>query len=340
MIFGKDDVATFISTQESPNGKELVTSKLEKIAGVFFNKISASNGDFLYFSIGVVDENSELKETKTFAAEDSKGFFEAVDYFEGLIQSRTPKEEKNPPSVGFFVLDKRKKLKAYVEGITSDKIEIDSDDIAKVFSPPKTKPFGRLNMFAVDNPKYDIIKQKYALKFDPEKSEDIAKDGVFAYRMTPYESNDSPPPEGGNPPPPPKGVNDDELSAKDIEDENPQDMKGNPKDDGPEDGPKEGPEDGPDGGQPKDGKPADQEGPGQQLQQKSQDEIEDTLNKALNVDDFISGFMRPEIVMNVVGGWSDKMLKDKLYEPFGVSKEVPTSQFKKELRKKIKPYFD
>ena len=76
------------------------------------------------------------------------------------------------------------------------------------------------------------------------------------------------------------------------------------------------------------------------MQQKSQDEIEDTLNKALNVDDFISGFMRPEIVMNVVGGWSDKMLKDKLYEPFGVSKEVPTSQFKKELRKKIKPYFD
>jgi hypothetical protein len=430
MIFNKEDIITFMSSQELPSGeKALVTSKLEQKSGVFFNQVTTSEGQFLYFTIGVVDKDAEYKETKSFNAENAKSFFEAVDYFESLIQSRTPKEEKNPPSVGYFVINKStKKLSAYVIGMGPEPIFIDSEDIAKVFTPPQKKPFGRLDMFAVDKPQYDVIKQKYALKYDAEKSDELGED-FFAYRMTPYQSNeDTEPGEPGEPTPP--DVNDEQLTPEDIEGEDNQNMEGNPQgepgdDDGDQGEDGEGGEPGEDGeggepgedgdggepgedgdggepgedgeggepgedgegGTPSDngqgentddelsertpgdddvnletpqpgeeggqetteggeieggsgGEPGENNNPSQAIANKGRDETESILNEALNVDDFVRGFMDPDIAMSVINAWSPKTLKDKLYGPFGVSRDVPPSQFKRELRKRIKTYFD
>ena len=223
MIFDKNDIAYFEKTESSNSGDLFIKYRLSKSTGVFFNCVeSAETKEFMYFSVGTITSMLNTENTKTFTGDSQADFFAAVDYFEKLIAERKPKEQKSPPSVGYFIYSKTGP--SIVKGITEEPIMIDKIDVYKVFTPPQKKPFGRLDMFAVDDEKYDVIKSKYALKYDEEKTLKYNGDGeedgdFFAYKMTPYNTDEN---EEGDP----KEVNDEDLSAKDIEDEEEKGMKG------------------------------------------------------------------------------------------------------------------
>lgn len=123
----------------------------------------------------------------------------------------------------YFVYDNV--LDPYID-ISNEIITIPYQDIDKVFTPPQTKKFGRLDMTVLDDPKYDVVRSKFALKYNEEKSKEIAEQkgleirDVWAYEMQPY-SNGTPEEEdegGGTPPP---DVNDNQLNQNDIEGEEP-----------------------------------------------------------------------------------------------------------------------
>ena len=226
MIFNKKDIHTFTSTKNENNNKQLITSKLDGPTGVFFNKVSDSTGNVIFFNVGAVNAKSEYVDTKSFDTKTIKSFFEAVSYFEKLIDDRKPKSKPELPSVGFFIYKKNES--GMVVGLTQLPVIIDKKDIAEVFTPPKKKPYGRLNMTEVEGKDYDLIKGKYALRYDEEESERLSKEeSVFAYAMTPYENSVDGPEGGGQTP---KDVNDEKLSQKDIEGEDEKQLKGDDTD--------------------------------------------------------------------------------------------------------------
>ena len=224
MIFKENDIAFFSYRQEVSDGEFIYRSRLHKPSGVFFSMVLDQNKEFRFFSVGYIGKDSELQETKSFEGDTQPSFFDAVRYFEMLVAERTPPPKKDTPFVGYFMYSKTGKC--YITGITDKDIVLTKDEVAKVFSPPKSKPFGRLNMTVLDDPKFDVVSGKFALNFDEEKSDEIStkKDKYFAYRMTPFETSDKDC-SGGNcdNTAPPPDVNDDDLNASDIEDE---DLKG------------------------------------------------------------------------------------------------------------------
>ena len=236
MIFKDNEIAFFSYRQEVSDGEFIYRSRLHKPSGTFFSMVLDENKEFRYFSVGLISKESELEETESFSGDTQKSFFDAVRYFEKLVAERTPPPKKDPPFVGYFMFSKTGKC--YITGITDKDIILTKEEVEKVFSPPKKKPFGRLNMTALDDPKFDVVSGKFALNFDEEKSDEVStkKDEYFAYRMTPYQTSDDDC-SGGNcdNPAPPPDVSDDDLKPSDIEDED--NLKGdNDKNDDSDDG--------------------------------------------------------------------------------------------------------
>jgi hypothetical protein len=195
------------------------------------------------FIVGAFNSNGQLEDKRDYADKTEKDFFEAVKYFEELIKSRQPEGEQAPPAVGKFYFFKKAIGKdAYVAIEGMEDIIIDAADIPTVFSPPKTKPLGRLNLKDSTNPKYDPIKAKFALKYLDDKCQELATANNWnlsdfaVYDMTPYEIGDEnegePPPDEVNP------VNPDDIEDEDLHKQPPEkkpEDKEPKKDDKPDD---------------------------------------------------------------------------------------------------------
>ena len=238
MIFKEKDFS-YLETNEGGIKKEY---RLHKPTGVYFLLVAnlpfILEENFIMFEIGSIDKDGVFVSVKVFSDKNQETFFEAVKYFESLIEKKQPQPEQEDPSVGIFVFLKNEGKTPNPDSfadVFGNKIIIDKDDVEKVFSPPVNKKYGRLNMYAVEEQKYDAIKGKFALKFDQQITDLIAeKTGrlprlgveptVFAYKMTPYETSEN---EGeGGEGETPKGVNDDDLSIEEIEGEDPEEMTG------------------------------------------------------------------------------------------------------------------
>ena len=192
---------------------------------------SLNKKQFLNFEIAQLNTKGEAVDKKTFDGKNQKSFFEAVDYFEELISKRQPQPKQEDPSVGVFVylrnLGGSGQPDSFAE-VFGNKVVITYKDLDKVFTPPVKKPYGKLDMYAVEDPKYDVIKGKFALDFDDKLTDAIgekmgrtSKEEIFVYKMTPYETS-----EGGEQSSAPEGVNEDSLSLDDIEGEEPENMTG------------------------------------------------------------------------------------------------------------------
>lgn len=230
MIFNKTDIIEFLAKEKSGETTILKSTKLHKPTGVYFMASSdEETKKFLYFTIGAMNSKSEPENKKTFEGNAQKDFFAAVDYFEGLIQKRMPDEKQKPPSIGQFVYIKGLDCLVLAFGIET---VIDYEDVPTVFTPPQKKPYGRLNMMDVEKEKYDIIKAKFALNFNQESTDEwkakLSNDDVVVYDMTAYQTSE--PQEGEEPAEDPEGVNDDELTADEIEGEDEESMKGSDSD--------------------------------------------------------------------------------------------------------------
>ena len=219
-----DDGYTFIAVkmnEGSPIGKTVS----------YYVETEMKETEFSHFEIGQLNPKGEIIDIKKFNGENQKSFFEAVDYFEGLILKRQPQPKQEDPSVGVFVylrnLGGSRQPDSFAE-VFGNKVVISYKDLDKVFTPPVKKPFGRLDMYAVEDSKYDVIKGKFALNFDDnltdaigEKMGRTSKEEIFVYKMTPYETS-----EGGEESETPEGVNNENLSLDKIEGEEPENMTG------------------------------------------------------------------------------------------------------------------
>lgn len=229
MIFKKDEIVKFMSTEVVKDDEFTSINNLHRPTGVFFSCTYKNNdeNDFLYFTIGVVTEKADIAKKKVFESKTSDEFFEAVRYFESLITERIPEEKPQPPSAGIFVYAKNPKFTSFVNALGL-KIEIPKDDVLKAFTPPKKKPYGRLDMTIFDNPEYDPIKMKFALNFDEELTKKMTEmmsgelGDIYAYQITPYSNNTQ---ESDNQSEP-ENVNDEQLTPDQIEGEDAEQMKG------------------------------------------------------------------------------------------------------------------
>lgn len=227
MIIPQENIETLVSKKDG----RYSTYKLHVPSNVFFERVKQEvNNDFVGFRVARFDSvtNAVVDQQKFNGTRDTS-FFKAVDYFEKLIEKNSPKEEQGKQddfdSVGYFVYFKGGQEDAFIQ-IEDSITEIPYADIDKVFAPPQTKKFGRLDMTVLDDPKYDVVRSKFALKYDEQKSTEIAatrgltKKDVWVYEMQPY-SNGTPEEEDGGGTPPPD-VNDSSLSTNDIEGEEPE----------------------------------------------------------------------------------------------------------------------
>ena len=245
MIFKEEDFTFFETTGESrdSNGNRIKKQfRLHNPTGVYFLFSSyppvSESENFVSFAIGAISKDGEIliDEIEVFTNPTQFDFFEAVKYFESLIEKKQPQPEQEDLSVGVFVFIKNEANLPNPDSfadVFDNIVIIDKDDVAKVFAPPVNKKYGRLNMYAVEDEKYDVIKGKFALKYDQELS-DINADKlgrlptfgvaatVFAYKMIPYDTS-----EDGDKTPAPEKVNDESLTLDQIEGETPEKMEGN-----------------------------------------------------------------------------------------------------------------
>jgi hypothetical protein len=223
MLIGTEDIVRYkgnINIQqlggESINGYAEIA--MSKETGVVFIAQFVNN-TLDKFTVGAFNTQGILEEKRDYAERTERDFFAAVKYFEELVKNRQPEQEQAPPSVGKFYFFKKAIGKdAYVAIEGMQDIIIDAADIPTVFSPPKTKPLGRLNLKDATNPKYDPIKAKFALKYLEDEAKEMATANNWnlsdfaVYDMTPYEIGDEnegePSPDDVNP-----------VNPNDIEDE-------------------------------------------------------------------------------------------------------------------------
>jgi len=232
MIIPQKSLATYISEKD----EVMTTTKYHKPSNVFFQLVKKKGTyDFVGFLVARFDSatNTVVDEQK-FNGKKDTSFFKAVDYFEELIEKNSPKEEQNKQddfdSVGLFVYFKGGQEEPFIK-IEDTITEIAYQDVDKVFTPPQTKKFGRLDMTVLDDPKYDVVRSKFALKYTEEISKEIAKskgmsvEDVWAYEMQPYSNGTDDQDDSQTPP----DVNDKSLNANDIEGEEPQQREPNPQ---------------------------------------------------------------------------------------------------------------
>ena len=324
MILKQDDIAIFSQLPNSGDSDKIEVTRFHKPTGVYFSAISRTQG-FEYLEVGQLNSKGETIDKKTFDGKNQKSFFEAVDYFEELIAKREPQPEQEDPSVGVFIFLKKRDSVAEVFG---NKVLIPRKDVEKVFTPPVKKKFGRLNMYAVDNPKYDVIKGKFALNFDEYITNSIAKqlgltpsEDVFVYKMTPYDTS-----QDGQSDDTPQDVNDDNLNINDIEGEDPQNMTGDNAE--PQDG------DGQDG----DG----QDGDGQDGQNGQGHDVREVLSRNMNsaVDELeeffggvdLSSYIRTKgRVARLLNSYSQQEIEENFYGKLNIPKNTPKQEFIKQI---------
>jgi hypothetical protein len=227
MIIPQENISTFISKNDGQNS----LYKLHVPTNVFFEMVKKEiTYEFVGFRVARFDSaTNTVVDEKKFNGTRDTSFFKAVDYFEELIEKNSPKEEQQKQddfdSVGLFVYFKGGQEDPFIK-IEDTITEIPYQDIDKVFAPPQTKKYGRLDMTVLDDPKYDVVRSKFALKYDEQKSTEIAetrgltKEDVWVYEMQPY-SNGTPEEEDENGGTPPPDVNDNQLNQNDIEGEEP-----------------------------------------------------------------------------------------------------------------------
>lgn len=239
MIIGINDVITYVAKENIAGAIILQKIRLHKPTGVFFSINMNDKDELLYFAVGAMNSRGEADDRKSFEGNTQKSFFEAVAYFEELIEKCIPQEKPEAPAMGKFYYVKGQRSFVILNEPDAQPIYIEREDLDKVFSPPKKKPYGRLNMLELDDPKYDVIKSKFALKFLQEDTDEflekmgLSKGEAVVYKMMPYESDQSQGNEPGNEPP---QVNDAPTSLDDIEDEDPKNLEGpQPSDKGDED---------------------------------------------------------------------------------------------------------
>ena len=234
MIFKEEDILTL--TTENQNTFHLTQSliKIHTPTEVFFRSVTRLDDtyDHYRFEVGQLNKEGEAIDIKNFktlkvVSNKQKVFFDAVEYFESLISKRQPQPESDEPYVGVLVYVKGAICYAKVSNST---VDINEDDLPKVFTPPQSKKYGRLNMFAVQDSKYDIIKGKFALKYDESLTIDLLNqnnnmkyaDITYVYKMIPYDTSEDGDGDGGTP----EDVNDNSLKLDEIEGETPEQMRG------------------------------------------------------------------------------------------------------------------
>lgn len=226
MILPQEDLKTYFTSR----GTKDSVIKVHAPTNVFFEKIF--DGDtFQGFVVGSYDtESNTIKERKEFSGENDKSFFEAVEYFEKLIEQKSPQEEQQKQddfeSFGKFIYYKTDKI-SRESFIKLDQpptaVFIPREDVSKVFTPPQTKKYGRLDMTLLDDPKYDIVRSKFALRYNEEESIEACSNGgvdlseIRIYDLIPYSNGTEDEGDGE-----PSGVNQNSLSASEIEGETPQ----------------------------------------------------------------------------------------------------------------------
>ena len=224
MIFKKEDIKEIWAS--FPELEVKFKYRIHTPTGVSFAIVKdiRTTRLFLNFTVSAMNEEGEFIEAYTFSGDNQKSFFEAVEYFEKLIEKRQPQPQSDEPYVGVLVYVKGQICYAKVSNST---VDIDQDDLPKVFTPPQSKKYGRLNMFAVEDSKYDIIKGKFALKYDEQLTQDLRKtvnkkysDLTYVYKMIPYDTSEDG--DGGTP----EDVNDNSLKLDEIEGETPEQMRG------------------------------------------------------------------------------------------------------------------
>ena len=231
MIFNREDIEFY--TQYSDD-QGTIYYRLHKPSGVFF-KENLSQGEHDYFGVAALTKDGKITDAKYFYKKTQEEFFEAVKYFESLISKRTPPPKQNPPSMGIFVFSKGYKLASFIK-ISDLVVDMSNEDVYKAFTPPKTKPFGKLDITILDDPKYDPVKYKFACNYDEKLSKELAEtskvspDELFVYQLTAYQTQEGSESNPGDP----ASVSDQQLNPGDIEGETPQDLKGNPDDSGQE----------------------------------------------------------------------------------------------------------
>ena len=191
MIIPQTDIETYFTSK----GFRDSIVKVHKPTNVFFEKVFEASA-FIGFIVARLDiETNTVVDEQKFNGKKDSSFFKAVDYFEKLIEQNSSKEEQQKQddfeSVGIFVYFKGGQEDPFIK-IEDTITEIPYQDVDKVFAPPQTKKYGRLDMTILDDPKYDIVRSKFALKYDEQKSIEIAatrgltKEDVWVYEMLPY----------------------------------------------------------------------------------------------------------------------------------------------------------
>jgi len=229
MIFKKEDIEFLKLTSEDVSNVEY---RVHKPSGVFFAEYINDDKSHDYFVVARLLKDGDFVESKAFYKKTQEEFFEAVKYFESLVSKSTPQPKENPPSVGIFVFQKKEDLMSFVK-INDLVVTMSNEDVYKSFTPPKTKPFGKLDITILSDPKYDPIKYKFACNYDENLSKEISEksgltvDDLFVYQLTPYQTQ-----EGAeqNPDQNPESVSDEQLNPGDIEGESPEDLKGSDQD--------------------------------------------------------------------------------------------------------------
>ena len=362
MIFKKEDIKEIWAG--FPELEVQFKYRIHTPTGVSFAiaKDARTTRMFLNFTVSAMNEEGEFIEAYTFSGDNQKSFFEAVEYFEKLIEKRQPQPESDEPYVGVLVYVKGQICYAKVSNST---VDIDQDDLPKVFTPPQSKKYGRLNMFAVEDSKYDIIKGKFALKYDEQLTQDLLSknqnqkysDLTYVYKMIPYDTSEDG--DGGTP----EDVNDNSLKLDEIEGETPEQMRGEnkpekaeptqedikssdedvePTDEDREPSDEDGkPSD--EDGKPsnKDGEPSDEDGEPSDEDEKSVINMSNTDIETLIKQIVPDAYLRtPERTKKYFDSYSLQDLKSGWFGVLGVDQNSTKKQFLTELNKIIDNFTD
>jgi hypothetical protein len=228
MIIKQEDIKTYGLSKDN----RFMIVKVHIPTNVFFENVSEEvlnePTKFIGFRVARYVTDGKVVEEKKFNGKKDSSFFKAVEYFELLIDQNTPKEEKQDQqdeqeSVGTFTFYQSKNNGTIRIGTNS--FNITPQDIEKVFTPPQTKKYGRLDMTVLENPIYDTVRSKFALRYNKEASEQQAGhlrqnvSEVWVYDLFPYSNGGD---ENGQNDNAPQEMNKDSLTLDQIEKEEPE----------------------------------------------------------------------------------------------------------------------
>ena len=172
MLIDKDNLVRYKGNVRIPTLEgevdgysEIAMAKKEGV--VFISYFKKQAGLVLdKFIVGAMDESGKLVAQKEYTENNEKSFFEAVKYFEELVEQRQPPKDNNDPSLGkFYYFKKVLNMDSFVKIEGVQDIIIDKSDIDTLYSPPTSKSYAMLNLADTNNPNYFPIQGKYILKY-------------------------------------------------------------------------------------------------------------------------------------------------------------------------------